>query len=530
MNCLALELDGTILVIDCGVTFPDHQPGVDIIHPDFSYLLDRRDMVKAVLLTHGHEDHIGALPYLLADLDVPVYGPRYALELVRERLAEFQFEHEPRLVPMNAREPITFGAFEVEPFRVTHSIPDSTGLVFRSRIGTIVHSGDFKIDPAPPDGEHFDLEFMQSVGDAGVRLLFSDSTNIDVSGVSGSEADVAVTLERQIRQAKGRVVVSMFGSNVQRLAAVLEVARDLHKHTLLLGRSLQTHARIAEKLGLLPSPLPIYVSADMAQALPRDKLLVLATGSQAEPNAALARLAARTHHHLKLDEGDTVMLSARMIPGRERPVHTLVDDLERQGVNVVRRNDDPGLHVSGHACREEQQQLIALVRPHTFVPVHGTFHHLRRHAEMARESGVPDVVVIENGAVLEVDAKASQVAGSTHAGRVHVQAGTELPDIVMRDRNLLAEVGIVMITLSVTQDGTLRCPPRVITRGVIWEDEERPLLDEIVRDVTRAVEDVGLRASDAALSDAACRVVRRIFRGEFGFRPLTHCVVTGRKA
>jgi ribonuclease J len=530
MNCLALELDGTILVIDCGVTFPDDELGVDIIHPDFSYLLARRDKVKAVIITHGHEDHIGALPYLLADIDVPVYGPRYALALVKERLSEFELTQKPQLISIDARQKLTFGPFEVEPFRVTHSIPDSTGLVFRTRVGTIVHSGDFKIDPEPPDDQNFDIDFVRACGDEGVRLLFSDSTNVDVSGVSGRESDVAIALDRQIRSAKGRVVVSMFGSNVQRLASVLTVAREVGRHVLLLGRSLQTHARVAEKLGLLPRPLPIYISPDLAQGLPREKLLVIASGSQAEPNAALARIAARNHHHLKLVEGDNVLLSARMIPGRERAVHTLVDDLERQGVNVIRRHDDPALHVSGHACREEQAQLIALARPKTFVPVHGTFHHLRRHAELARENGVGEAVVIENGAVLEVDAESTKISGATEVGRVHVQAGTELPDIVLRDRSLLAEVGIVMITLSVDEDGALRSKPRVMTRGVIWEDEERILLDDIVDEIERSVNDVGLRASDAALCDAACRAARRVFRDELGFRPLTHCAVTGRKA
>jgi ribonuclease J len=529
MNCLALELDGSILVIDCGVTFPDHEPGVDIIHPDFAYLLERKEQIKAVVITHGHEDHIGALPYLLADVDVPVYGPRYALALVRERLSEFELPHEPRLIELKARERLQLGAFEVEPFSVTHSIPDSTGLVLRTRIGTLVHSGDFKIDPAPTDGQHFDLDFMRSCGDAGVRVLFSDSTNVDVSGVSGGEAEVAGALERQIRQAEQRVVVSMFGSNVQRLAAVLRVARELHRHVLLLGRSLQTHARIAEKLGLLPRPLPIYVSSDLAQTLPRNKLLVIASGSQGEPKAALARLAARTHHHLKLDEGDTLILSARTIPGHERVVHSLVDDFERQGVHVLRRHDDPSLHVSGHACREEQMQLISLVRPETFVPVHGTFHHLRRHAALARECGIHDTPVIENGAVLEVDATSSRVTGQTTVGRIHVQGGTELPDIVLRDRSLLSEVGIVMVTLNIDEDGALRTPPRVLTRGVIWEDEEAPLLADVVREVERCVGEVGLRASDQALQDAACRAVRRLFRDELGFRPLAHCVVTGRR-
>jgi ribonuclease J len=526
MNCLALELDDTIIIIDCGVTFPDDEPGVDIIHPDFSYLLERRERVSAIILTHGHEDHIGALPYLLQDIDVPVYGPDYALALVRERLGEYEWQRPPRLLQLPLHQPLTLGAFEVEAYRVTHSIPDSTGLVLRTRYGTLVHSGDFKIDLDPPDGEHFELDYLSQLGDAGVRMLFSDSTNVDVEGSSGRESDVAVALERQIREAPERIVVSMFGSNVYRLAAVLRIAQAAHKHVLLLGRSLQTHARVAERLGLLPKPLPIYLPAELAQTMTRNRLVVIASGSQAEPRAALARLAQGSHHQLKLEEHDTVILSSRVIPGRERAIHTLIDNLERRGVRVVQRFDDPKLHVSGHACRDEQKKLIELLRPQTFVPVHGTFHHLKRHASLAREAGVAETFVIENGAVLELDDAGVRSAQGVTAGRVHMQAGTELPAVVLRDRMLMAEVGIVLITLWVDDRGALRSPPRILTRGVVWEDEERDLLDDMRSRVERACEELPLPREDDVLRDAACRAARRLLRDEVGFRPLTHCIVT----
>jgi ribonuclease J len=526
MNCLALELDDTIIIIDCGVTFPDDEPGVDIIHPDFSYLLERRERVSAIILTHGHEDHIGALPYLLQDIDVPVYGPDYALALVRERLGEYEWQRPPRLLQLPLHQRLTLGAFEVEAYRVTHSIPDSTGLVLRTRYGTLVHSGDFKIDLDPPDGEHFELDYLSQLGDAGVRMLFSDSTNVDVEGSSGRESDVAVALERQIREAPERIVVSMFGSNVYRLAAVLRIAQAAHKHVLLLGRSLQTHARVAERLGLLPKPLPIYLPAELAQTMTRNRLVVIASGSQAEPRAALARLAQGSHHQLKLEEHDTVILSSRVIPGRERAIHTLIDNLERRGVRVVQRFDDPKLHVSGHACRDEQKKLIELLRPQTFVPVHGTFHHLKRHASLAREAGVAETFVIENGAVLELDDAGVRSAQGVTAGRVHMQAGTELPAVVLRDRMLMAEVGIVLITLWVDDRGALRSPPRILTRGVVWEDEERDLLDDMRSRVERACEELPLPREDDVLRDAACRAARRLLRDEVGFRPLTHCIVT----
>ncbi|HEY2734351.1 MAG TPA: ribonuclease J [Polyangiales bacterium] len=526
MNCLALELDDTIIVIDCGVTFPDDEPGVDIIHPDFSYLLTNRDRIAAIVLTHGHEDHIGALPYLLSDIRVPVYGPDYALALVRERLNEFEWEHPPKLLPLPLHERLRLGAFEVEAYRVTHSIPDSTGLVVRTRLGTIVHSGDFKIDLDPPDGEHFDLDYLAQLGNEGVRVLFSDSTNVDVEGSSGRESDVALALERQIHDAPERIIVSMFGSNVYRLAAVLRVAQAAHKHVLLLGRSLQTHARVAERLGLLPRPLPIYLSPELAQTMTRSRLVIIASGSQAEPQAALARLALGTHHQLRLEENDTVVLSSRVIPGRERAIHNLIDNLERRGVRVVQRFDDPKLHVSGHACRDEQKKLIELLRPRTFVPVHGTYHHLKRHASLAREMGVAETFVIENGAVLELDEAGVRSAPNVTSGRVHVQAGTELPPVVLRDRMLMAEVGIVLITLWVDDRGALRAPARILTRGVVWEDEERDLLDDLRRRVESACSELPLPREDDALRDVASRTARRLLRDEIGFRPLTHCMVT----
>jgi ribonuclease J len=335
-----------------------------------------------------------------------------------------------------------------------------------------------------------------------------------------------MALERQLTEAPQRTIVSMFGSNVYRLAAVLTAAQRARKYVLLLGRSLQTHARVAERLGLLPKPLPTYISGDSAQNIPRSQLVVIASGSQAEPRAALARLALGTHHHLRLETDDTVVLSSRVIPGRERAIHTLIDNLERRGVRVVQRYDDPKLHVSGHACRGEQRKLIELLRPKIFVPVHGTFHHLKRHATLAREQGVAEVRVLENGASLELRDETLHPAPAVTKGRVHVQAGTELPDVVLRDRMLLAQVGIVLITLGVDERGALQVPPHILTRGVVWEDQDRDLLMDMRARIEDSIQTMDLPRADDALRDVACRTARKYLRDEVGFRPLTHCVVT----
>jgi ribonuclease J len=366
---------------------------------------------------------------------------------------------------------------------------------------------------------------VAELGQQGVRVLFSDSTNVDVEGSSGGEAGVGATLAEYVRAADQRLVVSMFGSNIYRLAALLRAAMEAGKLVLPLGRSLQTHLRVAERLGLLPRPMPTMIAPENAQTTPRDKLLVIASGSQAEPQAALARLAAGTHNLLKLDPGDTVILSSRVIPGRERAIHGLIDNLERGGMRVLQRFDDPKLHVSGHACRDEQRKLIDIVRPRTFVPVHGTYHHLKRHAALARDAGVAETVVIENGAVLEVDETSARLGQNAPSGRVHIQAGSELAPVVLRDRMLMAEVGIVLVTLAVDGQGALRARPRVLTRGVVWEDAERDLLEEVTNEAELAVNKLPLPSEDDALRDAAARAVRRVFRDEVGFRPLTHCVV-----
>ena len=400
MNCLTLEVNGRILVIDCGLTFPTYEPGVDVIHADFEWLRERREDVEAIVLTHGHEDHVGAVPYLLDDVDAPIYGPSYAIELVKERLTEIEVECEPRLNVFEAGDRITLGDFDVEAYHVPHSIPQACGLILRTPAGTVVHSGDFRFDEHPLDGRPLDVNALARARDeGGIDLLMSDSTNAQVAGTAGSETPVVEALQARIAQAPQRLVIALFASNAHRVLGLLRAAKQHNRRVLALGRSLTTHLAIAERTGLPVEDLPPLVRPEEAQSVPRSELLVLVTGSQGEPLAALPRLARGEHHALKLDAGDEVILSSRIIPGREIPVHTMIDRLERMGVRVWNWHDDRGLHASGHACRDEQQRLIELIRPRAFLPLHGGYAQLKRHAELARELDVPHGIVAENGKV-----------------------------------------------------------------------------------------------------------------------------------
>jgi ribonuclease J len=529
MNCLVLEAQGRLLVVDCGLTFPDREPGIDVIHPDFDYLLRRADDIAGVVITHGHEDHIGALPYLLRDLDVelPVYGPPYALALIQERLREFDLALPPRLVEAQPRERFVAGPFNITPYRVTHSIPDSTGLVIRVPGATIVHSGDFKIDEDPIDDQHFDADLLAEVGREGVRLLLSDSTNSEVPGTAGGERPVADALDTRIAAAEGRVLVSLFASNVQRLGAVLSSARSHGRRVLLLGRSLQTHARVAEGLHMLPYGRELFVNERDAASIPARNLLVLATGSQGEPGAALRRLALGTHQALSLQPGDEVVLSSRVIPGRERQVQELLDALERRGLRVYTRRDDPCLHVSGHACHDEQQHMIELTSPRGFIPVHGNFVHLSRHAALARSLGVPETLIVENGKLVEIGTTGMRVVDEIAMRRVHIQQGGEISVDVLKDRARMAESGVVVVSLTLGHDGRLIAPPDITTRGVVDDIEiaDLQLVPATQRGVARALGEQRGRSDDETVELATLRAVRRVFRDALGWRPVVHTVI-----
>jgi ribonuclease J len=512
MNCLALEEDGDAVVVDCGVLFDDRGLGIDVIHPDLGAL--DRFRVRGVVLTHGHEDHIGGLPYLLKRIDAPVFGGAYTLGLVRERLIEHPVLAHAHLHEMAARTSFHVGPFEIEPIRVTHSISDAFALRIGTGIGDVLHTGDFKIEEDPVDGERFDVDRLRALGDDGVALMLSDSTNADRDGRSGTERSVGERLEAIVSAAEQAVVVAMFASNVHRLRLLGDIARKTGRKLVLFGRGVSTHSRIARELGYVSWASDLVFPTDRARELPRRSILGIATGSQAEPESALAKLATGTHPALDLCEGDEVVLSSRVIPGREPKVMAVVAELLRRGVVVHSAATDAAVHVSGHAHRDEQRSMLEWVRPSAFVPIHGTRHHLEHHAALARAAGVARVLVLENGEIGALSQASFAVGERVRAGRVHVNAGREVKESVLRERAQLAEGGFVAVSVVASS------PPQVAvtTVGVLQAPDDADVLERVRQEAWRAVDP---SQEDAAIADSVRIAVRRALGEVLGYKPLT---------
>ncbi len=519
MNCMALETRDGIVVVDCGITFPRDRLGVDVIHPLFDYLEERADLVRGVVITHGHEDHIGALPYLLRRIPRPVWAPPYALALIRERMREHPEVPDLEMHPTTPRERFSVGRFEVEPLRVTHSIPDATALAIDTPAGMVVHTGDFKLEDGPLDGQHSDRARFEELGRRGVSLLLSDSTNIDVPGRAGREADVAEALHGLVAGARGRVVVGIFPSNVYRLKTLVKVARATKRRICLIGRSVQTHTRAATTLGHLALGGDLLVAPERAKEIPRNELLVIAAGTQAEPQSALTKLSLGEHPRLKLGAGDTVILSSRTIPGNDRAVWDLVCAFERRGIDVHLPATDAGIHVSGHAGRDEQSQMIEWVQPRGFVPIHGTYHHLSQHAKLARALGVRDVELVENGQTVLVDERGITPGSTVRVGRVHVDGGEELAPEVMAERAAMAQAGAVFVTVPVSADLRLDGAVGVESRGVLLGDAGSAPMRDAVERAVRELPRLEARPSVESVRDAARRAARSMF-ADRGARPV----------
>ncbi len=490
MNCLALETEQGILVLDCGITFPEDDHGVDLLHPDFSYLFERANKVLGVFLTHGHEDHIGALPYLLSKLNVPVWGPAHALKLALRRVRDYDPKQTLKVDfrTVSPRQVYEIGPFQVEPIRVSHSIIEATALHVRTPAGNLIHTGDFKFDRDPPDGEPTDEERLTELGIRGVDLLLSDSTNIDNRGSAGSESGVADALEDVIGSARQRVLVGLFSSNIQRLISLGQIAKKTGRKIGLLGRSLRTHVEAAHDLGHLAwSNDSRVTNEELASCAPAD-LLVLAGGTQAEAGSAMFRLARASHPALRLSAGDRVILSSRVIPGNDRRVSRMMSELLRLDVDLHTHSTKSELHTSGHANREELRHMMALVRPRCFIPVHGARHHLHNHALLAKMSGIEDCLVIENGQVAGLSNGRLSKLERVRSGRVAIDRGREpLTADVLHERASLGRTGIAQVSLVLDPSGALKGELLLNTFGVV-ACESAEVTREIAREGERLLQ------------------------------------------
>jgi ribonuclease J len=516
LNLLVLEYGDAAIAVDCGVMFPDAEMlGVDIVIPDVTYLRALGDRFKGIVLTHGHEDHIGALPYVLGEMDVPVFGTPLTLGFVRDRLEQHDLSADLQLY---GRAPVELGPFAVEPFAMTHSIPDAVGLAIRTPVGTVVHTGDFKIDQTPLDGRLADLGRLGELGSEGVLLLMSDSTNVEHSGVTPSERTVGTQLETIFREATGRLVVTTFSSHLHRMQQIIDLAVRFRRKVALVGRSLVSHANIARDLNLLHVPEGVLVDPGVARDLPRAEVVLITAGSQAEAASALVRIAMDAHPKVGLDPGDTVVLSSRIIPGNERAISNLVNHLYRRGATVHYGRTAP-IHVSGHASQEELKLVLNLVQPEHFVPVHGEYRHLVRHSRLAAEVGVTaeGCHLLEDGDVLELDGTAARRAERVAAGRVFVD-GKGLGDVeqvVLRDRRHLSEGGLVLAVLAVAQhSGDVIAGPDLISRGVVAEETSGEVMERARNEVLEALAAVNpeSRTDPAEVKEEMRKALRRFFK------------------
>lgn len=494
-NMFMLRYGDDIVVVDCGSKFPDESLlGIDLIIPDIGYLRDNRDKVRALVVTHGHEDHIGGIPYLLKQLNLPVYASRLTLGLIESKLKEHGLLAASTLIGIDAGSEVTLGAFTISFFRTNHSIPDCLGIVFETPEGLVVHTGDFKFDLTPVNQEAADLYKMAALGERGVLALLSESTNAERPGFTPSERLVGEHIEDAFDKAEGKIFISTFASNVHRLQQIIEAARKKNRRVALIGRSMVNVVTIAANLGYLTLPEGLLVEAGEVMKLPPEQVVVLCTGSQGEPMAALSRIASANHRQVQVHPGDTVILAATPIPGNERNVARIVDNLFQLRAKVIYGSGSvTGMHVSGHASQEELKLMLSLIKPRYFIPIHGEFRMLHQHRLMAEAVGVTpeNIFIVKNGDVVEISGGKARMGGTIPSGNTLVD-GLGIGDvgnIVLRDRKHLSEDGILIVVLTLSKaDGTILAGPDIISRGFVYIREAEQLMEEINRTVIVAVE------------------------------------------
>ncbi len=527
LNMMVLEWGDEILVVDCGLMFPeDHMLGIDIVIPDITYLREKAEKITAIILTHGHEDHIGALPFVLKEIQAPIYGTRLTLELVKEKCREHGIADLISTEVVEARETKRLGHFQIEFIHVCHSIPDGVGLAIHTPQGVIIHSGDFKYDPMPVDERSLDFPKFAEYGEEGVLALLSDSTNVEREGFSISERDIGNLLGDLFLKSPGRVIVALFATNIHRIQGVLNISHRLGRKVFISGRSLLSSTRVAQESGYLTVPNGLIIDSREVANLPSHQITMLTTGSQGEPLSALTRLAMGDHKQLQIEKGDTVILSSRFIPGHEKAIAEVINHLYRRGAEVIYEKV-ADVHVSGHANQEELKLMLNITRPKYFIPIHGEYRHLVRHTQLAREMGIPEenLLLAENGDIIQFVRGEGRIQGKVDSGRVLVD-GKGVGDVgamILRDRRHLAEGGMVIaIAIINSQTGELMGGPDIFSRGFIFEEEQPELLEQaraMVREALTSI-DPEIATDWMETKNQVQRTLRKFFSKTMARRPL----------
>lgn len=531
LNMTVLEYSGDVIVIDAGLMFPEEDMlGVDFVIPDFSYLIDNKEKIRGVILTHGHEDHTGALPFLLKEINVPVFGTPLTLGLVKEKLYEHNLEHV-KLIPVKPRETIDLGVFSVEFIRVTHSIVDGVGLGIKTPLGLVVHTGDFKLDPTPVDGQLMDFLKFSEYGEKGTLLLLSDSTNAEKGGFTFSEKEVRRAFEDIFSQSRGRIIIATFASNIHRIQQAIDVAVKYGRKIILCGKSIISNAQIALDLGYLRIPQNTWLRLEDIDKLKDEEIVILTTGSQGEPMSVLSRIATDEHKYIKIKEGDTVILSAKMIPGNERSIGKIVNHLFRRGANVIYEKVSE-VHVSGHASKEELKLMLSLVKPKYFMPIHGEYRHLVYHSILAKKLDIPpeNIFILKNGEILEISQHGASKNGRVNSGRVYIDGKGigDVEEMVLRDRLRLAHDGIVLIILAVEKlTGNIISGPEIISRGFVFEDASQEIINNVRDLLSNTIREMDKDLiSDMSLLKAKLRsTLKKYLRNTMDRRPMIMPIV-----
>ena len=483
-NITAYEYGNDIIIVDVGMGFPDDEMyGVDVVIPDFSYLIQNRDRIRAIFITHGHEDHIGGIPYLMRDVNVPIYATRMSAGLIRLKLEEHRLDKKVKLITCEAGETVRAGKFTVEFIHINHSIADAVAFAIRCPLGVCIHTGDFKIDPTPIQGGMADLTRLGELGREGVLALLADSTNVERPGFTKSESSVGASFEALFRGCDQRIIVTTFASNVDRIQQIINVAAKYGRKVAVTGRSMENVMRVSTELGYMQVPAGTVVDVNQIKGLPKNKVCIITTGSQGETMSALTRMAFNTHRQVEIQAGDRVILSASAIPGNENAIGNVINELYRRDAEVVNERELP-LHVSGHACQDELKIVHALVRPKYFIPVHGEQRMLKTHAKLARSMGMDprNIIISDVGKVIEITQKNARINGTVPSGKVFVDGYCvgDVGAVVLRDRQHLAQDGMIVVVVSMSaEDGQVISGPDIITRGFVYVKESEALMDEL---------------------------------------------------